>query len=119
MSVQLFAVIPDARYIVLQLKVPNMDVEACNQMQALLKEQLDTHSGRPVILDLTCAKFLPSLAIGALVNLKKDLSECASELTIAGLMPNIRKALELSRLDRVFRLVDHLEQAVAPTTVAT
>ena len=114
MSVQLFAVIPDTRFIVLQLKVPNMDVEACNQMQVLLKEHLETHGGLPVILDLTHAKFLPSLAIGALVSMKKDISECASELTIAGLMPNIRRALELSHLDRVFRLVDHLEQAVPP-----
>lgn len=110
MSSQRFVVVPDDRYIVLQLQSANMDVEACDEMHCLLDEHVAKRDAS-VILDLTHAKFLPSLAIGALVNAKKRLDSAGRSLTIVGLAANIRRALELSALDKVFHLVERLEQA--------
>jgi anti-anti-sigma factor len=109
MPSQLFTVIPDDRYVVLQLQVTSMDIDACDELQALIAEQLETRVV-PVVLDLSRAKFLPSLAIGALVNVKKRLDAAGSDLTIVGLGANIRRAMELSNLHRIFHMVDHLEQ---------
>lgn len=111
MPSQLFAVVPDKRYIVLQLQVSTMDMDACNELQNLMEEQLDI-GVRPVILDLTRAKFLPSLALGAMVEQKRRLDAVGSHLTIVGLAPNIRKAMSISHLDHVFVLVDNLQTAV-------
>lgn len=112
MPLQLFAVVPDRRYIVLQLQVPTMDDEACEELRALLDEQMEM-SSRPVILDLSRARFLPSLALGALVEQKKKLESGGNPLTIAGLSPNIRRALAISHLDSMFMLSDTLQAAVA------
>ena len=64
----------------------------------------------PVVIDLARAKFLPSLALGLLVNLKRKLDERNSHMVITGLAPNIRRALSLSSLDRVFHLADSMDQ---------
>lgn len=113
MPSQLFAVVPDERYIVLQLQVPSMDVESCDALHALLEEQME-QSTRPVILDLSRAKFLPSLALGALVNVKKKLETKGSRLIIAGLSDNIRRAMNVSHLDEVFAMASTLHDAAMP-----
>ena len=112
MPSQLISVVPDPRYIVLQLQIPCMDVDACEEMEMLLREQIEAGC-RPVILDLTRAKFLPSMAIGSLVAARKRLAECGTHLTIVGLAPSIQRALDIARLTATFSLADSLEEAVA------
>ena len=109
MPSQLFSVIPNERYIVLQLQVPNLDADACDELQATLSAELESRNC-PVVIDLARAKFLPSLALGLLVNLKRKLDERNSHMVITGLAPNIRRALSLSSLDRVFHLADSMDQ---------
>lgn len=110
MPSQLFTIVPDERYIVLQLQVLSMDVEACDAMHALLDEQIEQKC-RPVILDLSRARFLPSLALGALVDSKKKMDAHGTRLVLVGLSPNIRKAMATASLDHVFAMADTLQDA--------
>ncbi len=115
MPSQLLCVLPDARAIVIQLQVPCMDVDACEELQMLLDEQLELYRCRPVVLDLSRARFLPSMAIGSLLAARKRLAECGSELTLVGLSENIQRALEVAHLQRGFHIVEDLQQAIAQT----
>jgi anti-anti-sigma factor len=112
MPSQLFSVVPDDRFIVLQLQVPNLDSEACEALQNLLSAQVEERD-LPVIIDLARAKFLPSMAIGELVQIKRRLDEHGRAMFLTGLSPNIRRALELSKLQTVLPIADTLRQASA------
>ena len=111
MPFQHFSIVPDERFIVLQLQDANMNSDACDEMHVLIKEELKA-AFRPVILDMRRAKFLPSLAIGALISIKRKLDESGSPLTLVGLSSNIRMALEVSHLEKLFHIVNTLEDAV-------
>lgn len=112
MASQLFTVVPDDRFIVLQLQVPSLDGEACQELQNVLLAQIDQRDV-PVILDLSRAKFLPSMAIGELVQIKRRLDEHGRAIFLTGLVPNIRRALELSNLHKILPIARTMQEASA------
>ncbi len=105
---QLFTVVPDVQSIVLQLQVPNMDFDACREMESLLTCEIERRKA-PVVIDLSRARFLPSLALGSLLNVKRKLDETGTAMVIVGLSENIRRALDITHLDRVFTIADNVQ----------
>jgi anti-sigma B factor antagonist len=71
-----------------------------------------------IVLDLTAVDFMDSSGLGAVVGAYKQVRIGKGDLRIAGLQPVVRKVFELTRLDRVFRIFDSTDQAVAATHAA-
>lgn len=67
-----------------------------------------------IILNLEKARFMDSSVIGTLVVLAKEAREAGGELRLAAVPPNIRRTLELLRLDRFFPMDDALDDALDP-----
>ncbi|HYC04501.1 MAG TPA: STAS domain-containing protein [Azospirillaceae bacterium] len=65
-----------------------------------------------IVLDLTAVSFVDSSGLGAIVSALKQLGS-RGDLVLAGLQPPVRKLLQLTRLDRVFKTYDTAEDAVA------
>ncbi len=63
-----------------------------------------------LILDLGRIEFVDSSGLGALVALLKRLGN-EGTLALAGLRPPVQRLLALTRLDRVFRVADTVENA--------
>ena len=65
-----------------------------------------------VVLDLSAVAIVPSLALGLLVQTLNKCKERRQRLKLAGVQPQIRKVLTLTRMDEVFDLADSVESAV-------
>lgn len=66
-----------------------------------------------VILDLANVGMLPSLSLGALVTLMKELKASDQRLILAGVQAPVREALAITRLDRLFEMHDDVDSALA------
>ena len=65
-----------------------------------------------VVLDLSAVAIVPSIALGLLVQTLNKCNERQQRLKLAGVQPQIRKVLALTRLDELFELADSVESAV-------
>lgn len=72
---------------------------------------VDPHQG-PVILDLSRVEFMDSSGLGALVSVLKMVGGPDS-FAISGANGAVMKLIKLTRLDRVLRLYDGIDAAVA------
>lgn len=82
-----------------------------------LARAIDTAGAEPatstlLVIDLSRVEFLPSLCLGALVQIANKCRAREQKVKLASLRPQIRKTFTITRLDRVFELVDSVENAV-------
>ena len=100
--------------VVARPQVKLMDEATC---KALRKSVDETAGGGGagatlVVLDLSKVAILPSLALGRLVELANACKARNQTLKLAGLQPQIRKVLAVTRLDTVFPIADSVEAAI-------
>ena len=67
-------------------------------------------AGRPVVVDVSAVRFIDSSGIGILVTAHRRAPEA---FAVAGPVDAVRRALELTRTDRILRLFDSVDEAVA------
>jgi anti-sigma B factor antagonist len=66
--------------------------------------------GRRILLDVSEVGFVDSTGLGGFVSLLKSL-EPQTELAVGGVQPNVRRLFSMTKLDRVFRLYDSVDEA--------
>ena len=80
---------------------------------ALLSQKIDQSAKEPgvtlVAVDLTGVEMLPSLGLGALVQIANKCKARRQTLKLAACGPKLRQVLTVTRLDRFFDLVDKFE----------
>ena len=64
-----------------------------------------------ILIDMRELSYIDSAGLGALVSLLKHSSESSKELRIFGLRGNVKKIFELTKLNRVFKIFDTIEEA--------
>jgi anti-sigma B factor antagonist len=89
-----------------------LDVSAADQLLDELRYVWDTQ-GLPIILNLAEVTFLDSTGVRALVLARRDLAAAGRPLTIAAASPKVRRLLELTGTDDLFR------SPAPPTPTAT
>jgi anti-sigma B factor antagonist len=65
-----------------------------------------------VVIDLSRVQILPSLGLGALVQISNKCKARGQPLKLAAVQPGIRKVFAITRLDRILDLVDSVEAAL-------
>jgi anti-anti-sigma factor len=88
------------------------DEQACRDFDRVLLPAALRH-GRPVVLDMSGIKYVPSLAIGALLKLMKALRDGGQRLILAAVQPPVRQVFTICRVDAVLELQDTVDQAIA------
>lgn len=107
----------DDNRILVRIDLASVDSTACDELAAAVRDQL-TRRPRDVVIDCSRIKFLPSLAIGALIALRREVCQASHELILAGLCDHIRKALLLSHLDKVFPMTEGVPSVAVASPAA-
>ena len=66
-----------------------------------------------VVLDMSKVQIVPSLGLGALVQMSNKCKARKQRLRIAGLQPQVRQTMTITKLDRILDLVDSVEEGVS------
>ena|SRR5579863_7494217 len=81
-----------------------------------LSHAIDTEAAGPgvgvIVLDLSNVQILPSLGLGALIQISKKCQIRQQKLKLAALSRDLRQVLCITRLDRILELVDTVDGAV-------
>jgi anti-sigma B factor antagonist len=85
-----------------------LDLYNADDVRTVLVEAMDAGTSR-VVIDLTDVEFVDSTALGVLLEARARLG--ADGLVLAGPRPEIRRALEVSGLDRHLAVHDSVDQA--------
>jgi N-acetylglucosaminyldiphosphoundecaprenol N-acetyl-beta-D-mannosaminyltransferase len=86
-----------------------LDFEEVHQSRQQLETSLNAH--RPTVLDLKRVEFIDSTGVGLLIRLQKRARCLAQPLILANVSDNVRRALELMRLEGFFVTVPDLNAA--------
>src|SRR5690242_430809 len=65
-----------------------------------------------IVIDLSNVEYLPSLGLGAMIQIYKKCQVRQQRLKLAALNRELRRIVCVTRLDRIFELVDTVEAAV-------
>ncbi|MBF9029565.1 anti-sigma factor antagonist [Rhodobacterales bacterium HKCCE3408] len=87
-----------------------IDAAVAVDFKEAFRDALDGSGEGPVVLDLSAVDFLDSSGLGAVVAARKLLGE-GRPLELAGLSVAVAKVMQLTRMDRVFRIHDSLADA--------
>jgi anti-anti-sigma factor len=71
-----------------------------------------------VVIDLSKLAFASSLALGALVELRRQLHAQGGHVALVGVSDQLRTGLRMTRLDSFFRIHTTLEEALVPSPTA-
>lgn len=92
-----------------------IDAAAAIQFKDTLKNLSSEHDG-PVVLDLSNVDFVDSSGLGAIVASMKFLGK-ERPLHLAGLTPVVAKVFALTRMERVFKIFNTAEDAIAAKSI--
>jgi anti-sigma B factor antagonist len=93
---------------------PKENLEASNS-SAAKKFLIDTveQESPTMVVDLTDLRFVDSSGLGALIAALKTAQAKGGDVRLCGLSSSVRTIFELTRLNRVFKMYDSTEDAVA------
>lgn len=97
--------------IVIQIKAKLLDEASLLQLTQAIDAAAADSPQMAVVVNMGQVEFLPSLCLGALVQISHKCKGRSQRLKLAGLRPGVRKVFVVTRLDRTFELCDSLEAA--------
>ncbi|MEN3009056.1 STAS domain-containing protein [Pseudothermotoga sp.] len=81
------------------------------EIKKLIKEKMDGSKASKIVIDMSNVPYVDSAGLGAMVAVLKDTRNLGKELILMGLRQNVKRIFEMTRLDKVFKIVDVLEEA--------
>ena len=96
----------------------DLDAGSANELVADLDREIDGGSNR-LVLDLGRVAYIDSSGLGALVKVLKKTRLVGGDVRLAELEPEVRKVLELTRLDKIFEISRTTEDAVRLSLAGT
>lgn len=91
----------------------NGDFDAYNsaEIKKQIKERMENSKATKVVVDMSNVPYIDSAGLGAMVAILKDARHMGKEIVLLALRQNVKRIFEMTRLDKVFRIVDVLEEA--------
>jgi anti-anti-sigma factor len=103
---------PHAEAVWAILHQSKLDDTVLEEMQREVPAAAGQRPGLPVVLDMSEVRFVPSVALGALVLLMRNLKRDGHRLLVVGLQPEVRNVLAMTRIDKLLELRDNFEEAL-------
>jgi anti-sigma B factor antagonist len=88
-----------------------LDAGAATDLVAVLDREIDAGVHR-LVVDLARVGYIDSSGLGALVKVLKKARSAGGDVRLVGPGPDVRKVLELTRLDRIFEISRTTDDAV-------
>jgi anti-anti-sigma factor len=98
----------DEKMIVAALQCDQLDEVHIQDMHGSVTIAAEKTPQLPVVLDMSHVTFVPSLSLGALINLMKICKQRNQRFMLTGLQPSVRQVMTACRLDRLFEIYDTL-----------
>ncbi len=86
-----------------------LDVSEAIHLREVLGEQLDGPGAR-VLVDLSAVRIVDSSGVGILVTAHRRADTLGARIVLAGAQPAVRRVFELTRTDRLLRIVPTLAE---------
>ncbi|GAB6188874.1 STAS domain-containing protein [Marinitoga arctica] len=74
------------------------------------KEKLTELSYTKYVIDMSAVSYIDSAGLGAIVSLLKESRNLKKELILVGLQPQVRKVFEMTKLDKIVKIIDTIEE---------
>jgi anti-anti-sigma factor len=85
---------------------------ATRQLETEVSAAASARPGVPVVLDMTKVRFMPSVALGALVNLGKGLNLEGRPLILIHVNRQVHGTIKVTRLDQLLVVLPDLDAVV-------
>jgi len=90
----------------------NGDVDAYHS--ATFKQKIIEHMNitdrKFIVLNLGEVSYIDSAGLGSIVSLIKESKKKAKEIVLCCLQPQVKKIFEMTKLDKIIRIVDTVEE---------
>ena len=93
-----------------------VDLHVAPELRARMTAAIESGAASGLVVDLSHATFLDSMALGVLLGALKQLRARGGELRLVVPTPELRRIFELTLLDEVFTLVRTRREAFAAVT---
>jgi anti-sigma B factor antagonist len=90
-----------------------IDLSSSAEVRKILLDELRKSRTPRVILNLEKVKYIDSSGVASLVEGLKASRDIGSRLLLFGLSPIVREVLQLSRLLKIFEIVENEQQALS------
>ncbi|MCX8011334.1 MAG: STAS domain-containing protein [Ignavibacteria bacterium] len=97
--------------LIVEVNLPRTSIYATNEFKSVLENAIE-RGERKIIVDFTKCDFIDSTFLGLMVVLLKRLSPIKGELCLVAPNPNVKSSLELTRMNKIFKVFDDLNVAV-------
>ncbi|HVV56117.1 MAG TPA: STAS domain-containing protein [Mucilaginibacter sp.] len=98
--------------VVAEVTITEANLSNSDQFKAELVSLLDQHH-KIIVLDVQELKYVDSAFLGALVSSLKYAIALQLDIVLVGLRNDIRDLIKLIRLDKVFKIYNYSDEAIA------
>lgn len=88
----------------------DVDLSSSRELQQSVKQAMEGKPSR-VVVDLTNVPYMDSSGVATLVEAMQIARKQATKLVLCAMQSKVRSIFEIARLDRVFTIVDTIDQA--------
>lgn len=113
MSETILKVDPRDKAVVTRVCRAELDHDSTFQFKSELKSVIAKHPALPIIVDMEQVEFVPSIALGALVEIHLNLKKNGRTLAVTCLRPAIEDIMKLSGLNNLLQIYQQTDAAIA------
>ena len=98
--------------VVVTIQCSEFDHDTTARFRAEIDGVVTPTSTLPILLDLSNVTFMPSITIGALIELANRCKSQQRRLALVGVTPNVQDVFKISALSNFFEIHDRVEDVV-------
>ncbi len=98
--------------IVVAIRCSEFDHDTTAQLRAEIDGVVGATSTLPVVIDLSNVTFMPSMTLGALIELSNRCKSQKRRLVLVGVTPTVQDVFKLCKLTSFFEIRDRVEDVV-------
>jgi anti-sigma B factor antagonist len=103
----------DDANLLLNLQIKDANMGHADAFKAALIDLFDTHQKKRMIINMEEVEYIDSSFLGALVSALKYVISFKSDIILVGMRKDIVNLFALIRLDKVFKIYDSFNDALA------
>jgi anti-sigma B factor antagonist len=103
----------DDANLLLNLQIKDANMGHADDFKAALIDLFDTHQKKRMIINMEEVEYIDSSFLGALVSALKYVISFKSDIILVGMRKDIVNLFALIRLDKVFKIYDSFNDALA------
>ena len=103
----------DPHNLLLNLKIKDANMGYADDFRDTLINLFDTHQKKRILINMEEVEYIDSSFLGALVSSLKHVISFKSDIILVGMRKDIVNLFALIRLDKVFKIYDNFNDALA------